>query len=322
MRPVRLALAGDTMLGRGVAERLREVGPRGLFAPEVRKVLAEADVVVLNLECCISERGSRWDPGRKPFHFRAPPRAVETLAWLGVDCVTMANNHALDYGVKALTDTVTHLEMAGIQWVGAGPDVVAARQGAVLHARDQRVAVLGVADHPVDFAAAVDRPGIAYADLWTGVTDWLTARVRSLAAANDIVLVTPHWGPNMTSSPIRHVRRAARALLDAGATLIAGHSAHVVHGVGERVLYDLGDFIDDYVVDPVLRNDLGLLFLVDVDADGPLRLEACPLTLEPAYTRLARGLDVRWLRSRFTSACRDLGTPVAWHDGRLVVEWR
>ncbi|MPY80445.1 MAG: CapA family protein [Actinophytocola sp.] len=310
------------MLGRGVAERLLDAGPRGLFAPEVRAVMAEADLVVLNLECCISERGSRWDPARKPFHFRAPPRAVETLNWLGVDCVTLANNHALDYGVKALTDTITHLETAGIRWVGAGPDAEAARHGAVLHARDQRIAVLGVADHPSDFAAGVDRPGTAYADLWTGVTAWLSDRVKSLAAANDIVLVTPHWGPNMTSSPTRHVRRAARALLDAGATLIAGHSAHVVHGVADPVLYDLGDFIDDYVVDPVLRNDLGLLFLVDVDSDGPMRLEACPLTLEPAYTRLARGIDVRWLRSRFTSACRDLGTAVTWHDGRLVVDWR
>lgn len=321
MRPVRLALAGDTMLGRGVATRLHEVGPRGLVAPEVRAVMAEADLVVLNLECCISERGARWDPGRKPFHFRAPPRAVETLTWLGVDCVTLANNHALDYGITALTDTITHLETAGIRWVGAGPDAEAAREGAVLHARDRRIAVLGVADHPSDFAAGVDRPGIAYADLRAGVTDWLTARVSSLATTNDIVLVTPHWGPNMTSSPIRHVRRATRTLLDAGATLIAGHSAHVVHGVTDRVLYDLGDFIDDYVVDPVLRNDLSLLFLVDIGADGPVRLEACPLTLEPAYTRLARGLDVRWLRSRFTSACRELGTSVAWHDGRLVVEW-
>jgi hypothetical protein len=91
----------------------------------------------------------------------------------------------------------------------------------------------------------------------------------------------------MTAAPLRHVRRAAAALVEAGATLVAGHSAHVPHGVAGRVLYDLGDFLDDYRVDPRLRNDLGLLFLVTLDRRGPIRLEALPLKLEFCHTRLA-----------------------------------
>ncbi|MER3412240.1 MAG: poly-gamma-glutamate biosynthesis protein, partial [Thermoleophilia bacterium] len=67
---------------------------------------------------CISERGDPF-PGRV-FHFRAPPQAVEVLALLGVDCVTLANNHALDFGPQALLDTFSFLEEAGIAWVGAG----------------------------------------------------------------------------------------------------------------------------------------------------------------------------------------------------------
>ena len=75
-----------------------------------------ADLFVLNLECCISERVERFpDPG-KPFFFRAPPAAAGTLADLGVDCVTLANNHALDYGEQALLDTLGHLDQAGIPW--------------------------------------------------------------------------------------------------------------------------------------------------------------------------------------------------------------
>jgi len=101
---VTVALAGDTMLGRGVARTLTTTPPAALVAPEVRDALGQADLVVLNLECCISERGRRWDAPGKPFFFRAPPRAVELLILLGVDCVTLANNHALDYGVDALTD--------------------------------------------------------------------------------------------------------------------------------------------------------------------------------------------------------------------------
>jgi hypothetical protein len=136
------------------------------------------------------------------------------------------------------------------------------------------------------------------------------------------VLVSPHWGPNMAEAPVAHVQRTAAALVEAGATLVAGHSAHVFQGVAGRVLYDLGDFLDDYAVDPALRNDLGLLFLVDLDRDGPRRLEAIPLKLEHCHTRLAAGGDARWIRERFTAACASLGTEVSAEAGRLVVEWR
>jgi poly-gamma-glutamate synthesis protein (capsule biosynthesis protein) len=115
------------------------------------------------------------------------------------------------------------------------------------------------------------------------------------------------------------VHRAATALIDAGATLVAGHSAHVFHGVAPRVLYDLGDFLDDYRVDGKLRNDLGLLFLVDLAGDA---LEAIPLKLEFAYTRLAEGEDAAWIRRRFVQACAKLGTDVRDEDGRLVARWR
>jgi poly-gamma-glutamate capsule biosynthesis protein CapA/YwtB (metallophosphatase superfamily) len=103
------------------------------------------------------------------------------------------------------------------------------------------------------------------------------------------VLVTPHWGPNMAPAPLPRIRRAAAALRAAGATLLAGHSAHVFHGVQDGVLYDLGDFLDDYAIDPVLRNDLGLLFLVELNRAGPVRLEAVPLRLEFCHTRPGGG---------------------------------
>jgi poly-gamma-glutamate capsule biosynthesis protein CapA/YwtB (metallophosphatase superfamily) len=317
---VTVAMAGDTMLGRGVARTLTQTPPQALVAPGVRAALGEADLVVLNLECCISERGRPWPAPGKPFFFRAPPRAVELLVLLGTDCVTLANNHALDYGVDALTDTLDHLATAGIAAVGAGADLERARRPAVLAVGGLRVAVLGVTDHPPDFAAGPDRPGVAFADLAQQVPDWLLQTLRGVDA--EIRLVTPHWGPNMTSAPVRHVRRAADALVDAGATLVAGHSAHVPHGVAGSVLYDLGDFLDDYRVDPRLRNDLGLLFLVTLDARGPVRLEALPLKLEYCHTHLATGEDAAWMRHRFRAACADLGTTVEEAAGRLLISWR
>jgi poly-gamma-glutamate capsule biosynthesis protein CapA/YwtB (metallophosphatase superfamily) len=311
---VKLALAGDTMLGRGVAERIATHGPNSLFAPEVVAAVGEADLCILNLECCISERGAPT-PG-KVFHFRAPPAAAEALARLGVDCVTLANNHALDFGPIALLDTFAHLEAAGIAWVGAGADVDHARAPAVLEAGGSRLGVVAVTDHPADYGAAHDRPGVAFADLWQQIPGWLPETIRSL---DSDVLVTPHWGPNMVAEPATHVRTTAAALLEAGAMLIAGHSAHVFHGLDRRVLYDLGDFLDDYAVNRKLRNDLGLLFLVDL---GGSRLEAIPLELEFAHTRLADGAAAAWVRRRFREACAAFGTEVAEEDGRLVASWR
>lgn len=322
MMTVTVALAGDTMLGRGVAQTLATTPPEALVAPEIVAAMSQADLVVLNLECCISERGRPWEVPGKPFFFRASPRAVELLVLLGVDCVTLANNHALDYGLDALADTLEHLTTAGIATVGAGADLEQARRPAVLAAGGLRVAVVGVTDHPADFAAGPDRPGVAYAPLDRQVPDWLLETIRDAGAAVDATLVTPHWGPNMTTAPVGHVRRAAGALVDAGATLVAGHSAHVPHGVAGQVLYDLGDFLDDYRVDRRLRNDLGLLFLVTMDARGPRRLEALPLKLEYCHTRLAAGEDAAWIRRRFRAACATLGSTVEDHTDRLTLDWR
>jgi poly-gamma-glutamate capsule biosynthesis protein CapA/YwtB (metallophosphatase superfamily) len=156
---VRLALAGNTMLGRSVSHAIARTR-QPPFDPDVIAAAAEADLFLLNLECCVSARGERWRSPRKPF-FRAPPLAAELLAEMGVDCVTLANNHALDYGPEALLDTFDHLGAAGVGWVGAGPDASVARAPRVLAARGLRLAVIGAADHPQDFAAGRDRPGIA-----------------------------------------------------------------------------------------------------------------------------------------------------------------
>ncbi|MGE5689059.1 MAG: CapA family protein [Pseudomonadota bacterium] len=318
---VTLALAGDTMLGRRVAAALRETPRAPLFSPRLVELLREADLLVLNLECCVSDRGEPWPDSRKPFFFRAPPVAADELAALGVRCVTLANNHALDFGPLALLDTVEHLERVGIAAVGAGADAVAARRAAVLEAKGLRVAVVGVTDHPAAYAATADRPGVAFADLRWQVPPWVGDAVAAAAADAHAVVVLPHWGPNMNPRPLPFVKVAAGALRRAGATVVAGTSAHVFQGVEDAVLYDLGDFVDDYRTDPVLRNDLGLLFFVTLDAaGGPVRIEAVPIALDFCHTRLASPDEARWIERRFRAACRELGTAVRGERGRLVVE--
>jgi poly-gamma-glutamate capsule biosynthesis protein CapA/YwtB (metallophosphatase superfamily) len=314
---MRIALAGDTMLGRGVAERIAADPEADLFSADVIDVFRDSDLALLNLECCISTRGERWPEPGKPFFFRAPPEAIRHLERLGVDCVTLANNHALDFGRDALLDTCGYLDAAGIEWVGGGPDIERARQPVVVASDESRLAVLAVTDHPAGYAAGRDTPGVAYADLRAGVPDWLLQNISKAKA--DAVLVSPHWGPNMNPAPLEYVRAAAGRLVESGATIVAGHSAHVFQGVSPPVLYDLGDFVDDYAVDPVLRNDLGLIFIVTIEGPELISVEAVPLELDYCYTRLAEGDDARWIRQRFASACAAFGTTVDERDGRLVV---
>ena len=101
------------MLGRKVGERLARPAHQSLAAA-VKEIAGGADLFIANLECCISDRGAPVREPGKPFYFRAPPVAAERLAEIGVNCVSLANNHALDFGSKALQDTLDHLRAAGI----------------------------------------------------------------------------------------------------------------------------------------------------------------------------------------------------------------
>jgi poly-gamma-glutamate capsule biosynthesis protein CapA/YwtB (metallophosphatase superfamily) len=319
---VTVALAGDTMLGRGVAERL-EVDPNApLLALELEELARSADLFVLNLECCISDRGARAPVRGKQFFFRAPRAAAVRLAEMGVTCVTLANNHALDFGPEALLDTLDHLRSAGIAAVGAGADDAAACAPARLHGGGLRVRVVAISDHPFASAAGPGEPGVAFADLFgRDLPSWLLEAAAPGPDA-DVVIVSPHWGPNMRAEPVEHVRRAASTLEHAGATLIAGHSAHVPQGTRGRTLFDLGDFIDDYAVDPLLRNDLGLLWLVTLDAGGPRRVEGVPVRLEPTHTRKASDVEAMLLLALLEDRCAAVGSAVRREGDRLVFEPR
>jgi poly-gamma-glutamate capsule biosynthesis protein CapA/YwtB (metallophosphatase superfamily) len=309
-----IGLLGDVMLGRSVGEQLQEAPPEKLWSEELRSLCASLDLMICNLECSVSERGERTRriPG-KPFFFRAPPSAVEVLEAINVRAVSLANNHALDYEEEALIDTRGLLAGGGVVAAGAGHGVEAARRPAVVEAGGHRVGLLCVSDHPDEYAASPGRNGIAHAELRRGVPDWLLDELARLSERCEVTIVFPHWGPNMCSSPASWQRRAGAALQDAGASIVAGHSAHVFHGVewSERgaVLFDLGDALDDYRVDPVLRNDLGVLAIWRPGAKGE-ELELVGLKLEFCHTGLARELDAEWIAARLDRACAELGTRV------------
>lgn len=311
------------MLGRDVGRKLKSSPPAEVWSPELRSMAQSCDALICNLECCISSRGRPTDRiAGKPFFFRAPPVAVGSLSAIGVRVAGLANNHALDFEEKALADTLDHLNGSGIAAVGAGRDPREARMSAVIEAGGLRLGIVAASDHPAEFAADDGNWGIAYADLPRGAPDWLLAEVAGLRDSCDTTIVLLHWGPNMATGPDAWQLRLGQELLDAGAGAVAGHSAHVFHGVGlssgRPLLYDLGGALDDYAIDGRLRNDLGLMAIWTPDT---AELDLVGLHLAHCRTELARGEEAEWIGGRLQRACAELGTGVARiEEGRFRVQ--
>lgn len=303
------------MLGRGVGETLTAgAPPAGLWQASLRELAGSLDLVICNLECCLSARGAPTTLiAGKPFFFRGPPQAVQSLRAMGVRVAGIANNHLLDFGPDAGADTIALLRAQGIATAGAGADVEAARAPAIVSCAGARVGVLALCDHPAAYAAGEHRFGTAYAPLREGPPDWLPGAIAELRTRCELVVVFVHWGPNMTTGPADWQRVAAAAMCAAGADLVAGHSAHVFHGVGfehgRPVIYDLGDALDDYRTDPLLRNDLGVLAIWS-PGGGEAEVELVGLALEYAHTRLAAGREADWIAERLGQACGGLGSTV------------
>ncbi len=319
--PITLGLVGDVMLGRGVARAIEVYGvdhPLGEVAP----LLANADLTFANLECAFTKRLIRREEGSgKAWYFRADPGYVEVLRRAGFDAVSIANNHVGDYGNVGLLDTVQTLEAAGIAHAGAGADLSAAMAPARLTRRGWRVSLLAFADHPAVWAAGPSTPGIRFLSIDDGGLTRARASIAAERVHADIIVVSMHWGPNLRVRPEPRVRAFARGLVEAGADVVWGHSAHVVHGVewvhGRPILYDTGDLVDDYVVDPQVRNDLGGVFLVRARRGAIDSVEIVPTRILGMRALPAEGVERDRALGRLAALCGELGTAAEVVDGRL-----
>ena len=312
-----LAFIGDVMLGRGVNALIPFRSPEWFWG-DVLPLLRSADAVFANLECAITTHRARWSKTPKVFYFRADPQAVEVLRAGNVRCVSLANNHTLDYDVPGLLDTLRYLDEAGIAYAGAGRTLQEAESPAILEVGGLRIGVVSATDNEPPFAAGPDRPGTNYLEIRTDpatlerVAGWIA---RARLAGAQLVVLSLHWGPNMVLIPPPSFRAFARAVTDLGVDVLHGHSAHVFQGVERRdrrlVLYDTGDFLDDYAVDPELRNDWSFVFCVDVRPEATLeRLRMVPVRLRYARVDLARGAEWEAICARMEELCRMFDTPV------------
>jgi hypothetical protein len=249
-----------------------DVAPRredlvSMFAG-VRPLLGDADLVFGQLECPISCSGSP-SPGAK-LAMRSDPAVAGVLRDEGFDVVSVAGNHALDYGASALINTIQLLKDAGVQPCGAGETLAAARAPALTEARGKTVAWLAYSSIlPAGYAAEPHRPGCAPMRAHTlyeqsepdqpgtppriltfaqrSDLDALLADVRAAANLADVVALSFHWGVHFSRAIVAdYQREVAYAAIDAGADLILGHHPHVLKGIewyrGKPILYSMGNF--------------------------------------------------------------------------------
>ena len=276
---VLLAAVGDVMLGRSVGARLEAEGAEVAFAG-VRDILAGADIAVANLESAVGVTGA---PAPKAYTFRAPPVAVEALALAGIDLVSLANNHSLDYGPESLAETRALLAERSILSPGAGPNRAAAHAPATIEREGLTIAFLAYVTVPVElggydpgtWAATDDTPGVAWLDIPT-----MTEEIAAARRDADLVVVLLHFGLEWEPEPSAAQREQARAAIDAGATLVIGSHPHVLqpleaYGDG-LIAYSLGNFVFDGFWDPA--NDSAIL-LVELTAEGIASYELVPVTI-------------------------------------------
>ena len=289
VRPVVLAAAGDVNLGDRIDAGIRALGPDAPWKA-VAPVLRAADVTVVNLECAVSTRGSPV-PG-KEYTFRGAPSSLAAAERAGVNVVSVANNHSLDFGVDAFVDTLRHARRFGLRTIGGGT-LAAARRPVVWRAGGLRIALLAYSDvRPAGFDATPDRPGAAAADPAAIAVDVAAARRRA-----DAVVVYFHWGNELELTANDRQRSLADAAFAAGATVVLGAHPHVLQPVERRgprlVAWSLGNFVFG-AASPGTTSS-GVL-LVGLERRGVRWSELVPATIDgfvpiPDEERLERSLE-------------------------------
>jgi poly-gamma-glutamate synthesis protein (capsule biosynthesis protein) len=309
-----LAFVGDLMLGRGVDAVAGTRVPEDFWG-DLAPLLGNADSVIGNLECPITETAERWKRCPKSFRFRASPKAIDILKAGNVGGVCLANNHMLDCDVAGLMDTLAHLDRAGIARAGAGGNVRDAVRPALFKAGGVTVGMVSVTNTMRPFAAGPDRAGTHYirVNCADSTLDPLRCVERDLRRGGaDITILSAHWGPNLRPWPPARYRRFARAVIDLGFDVFHGHSAHILQGVEFRnkglILYDTGDCLDDYWVFPGIRTDRSAVFFVEFGVGGVERLNIVPILLTPTKVRRARGLEARAIINKILGLSRPLAT--------------
>ncbi|BCG58460.1 capsular polysaccharide biosynthesis protein [Paenibacillus sp. URB8-2] len=256
---IRLVFAGDVLLDGYVGDQIAKYGVNYPFV-KVAPVLKKADVAFANLETPVSTKG---EAANKTFVFRSKPGTLAGLQYAGIDGVTVANNHILDYGQAGMLDTLSYLDKYGIGRTGAGRNTEEAFRPYTKTVNGRKIAILGVSRVLSDSSwyAGKNKPGAASAY----TPEPLLGKIKQSAQNNDFTVVYIHWNQEFKDYPEKYARTLAKQMIDSGADLIIGAHSHCLMGIEyykhKPIYYSLGNFVfnrstrgGEKTLDSVLAN--------------------------------------------------------------------
>lgn len=265
---VTLAAVGDIRLDGPVGELITRFGPAHPTSG-LGKAL-EADIVLGNLECPVTKRGTKL---AKTWNFRAPPRNLAALKEAGFTLLTIANNHSFDYGRQGFLDTLANLKKAGLAFIGGGRDRAAAEGLHIVRKEGLKIGFLGLTStHPEAGWSKAARPGVAYSDFARFPSIISRAKLKV-----DVLIVVFHGGTELAEDANDIQKAFGRAAIDAGADLVIGHHPHVIQPLevyrGKPILYSLGNFL---FVSPNPATRATMVVRAVLSAGGVDRLDFLP----------------------------------------------
>lgn len=263
----------------------QENGIYDCISPELIETMCAADIMCLNNEFTYSDRGT--PTAGKAFTFRAKPSRVEVLHQLGVDVVSLANNHTYDYGKDSILDTFDTLEEAQIAYFGAGRTLENAMEPYYANVQGKTVAFVGASRAEKNFKtpqATESAPGIL---LCYDTTLFLQVIAEARENA-DFVVAYVHWGTENTSKLEQVQLDTGKEYLDAGADVVIGAHSHCLQGMeyydGKPIIYSLGNYwFNEKTLDTMLVN---LIFAGD-DEQSSLAVQVVPAVQKGYQTTYA-----------------------------------
>lgn len=291
-KDITIYAAGDIMMGRYIGKRMAR---RGVDSPFkfIKDELKKADIVFGNLESmigvmAIDKMGAEEKPYYdKDYNFLAVPQSAKALRDAGFTVVSLANNHAKDYGPDGITSTRKYLKEAGVKFFGAGKNLVEAREPVIIEKKGTKFAFLGYGiAHTKDVYATGNKAGIV-----PFYRKHLKADIKSAKLLADVVIVSIHWGVEYDVQPIKRQVKLAHDIIDYGADILLGHHPHVVQSIefykDKPIIYSMGNFLFDQKAG---RTSGGMIFSFDFSGGKLKAVGALPLgRVDAYYPKLAVG---------------------------------
>jgi len=305
---ITIGLTGDVMIGRLVEKILAREDLSYIWG-DTLAMMRSTDMNLINLEAALTTSDKAV---YKVFNFKAKPERVEALKLASVAVANLANNHCLDFSEEGLLETLEVLDTAEIPHIGAGKNLDEARKPLVIEVEGVKIGILGFTDNEPSWIATRHSPGTNYIDIDEKGLEVVTNEVQKIRKSVDLVILTIHWGPNMRERPPNRFKNFARGAVDSGVDIFHGHSAHIFQGVeiynNKVIFYDTGDFVDDYYVDPILRNDRSFFFTVEVSKKGIAAIHLIPTLIEKFQVNLSKGREKEETLERMQMMSKEFGT--------------